>query len=168
MCFLLLSEYFVVVRTLNAGLAPSSSRQRTAAVQRLAAAMCRAVPKSKSLQVASTSETRQTRKRHLAVNLCLSKCGTVPSCSVRLAHLPTVTPAVPHGWGEERQSRQRNEGRSCLSSDCAGMGLLPKIRVSEQNLLHFRHRLKETQHKMRKAFNRRVLFISKTVCNIAI
>lgn len=51
-----------MVRTLNAGLAPSSSRQRTAAVQRLAAAMCRAVPKSKSLQVASTSEIKQTQK----------------------------------------------------------------------------------------------------------
>ena len=41
--------------TLKAGLAPSSRRHLTADVHRLDAAMCRAVPKSKSLQVASTS-----------------------------------------------------------------------------------------------------------------
>ena len=43
-------------RTLKAGLAPDSRRHLTAETQRLDAAICRAVPKSKSLQVASTSE----------------------------------------------------------------------------------------------------------------
>lgn len=46
--------------TLKAGLAPSSNRHLTADRHRLDAAMCRAVPKSKSLQVASTS----TKKRY--------------------------------------------------------------------------------------------------------
>lgn len=85
---------FVVVHTLNAGLAPSSSRHRTAAVQRLAAAMCRAVPKSKSLQVASTSETEQTWKCDL---ILIKNMASEPSRSFTLAHLPAATPATPHG-----------------------------------------------------------------------
>lgn len=49
--------------TLKAGLAPSSKRHFTADRQRLDAAMCRAVPKSKSLQVASTSTKIDIRHR---------------------------------------------------------------------------------------------------------
>lgn len=148
MCLQRLSEVFVVVRTLNAGLAPSSSRQRTAEVQRLAAAICRAVPKSKSLQVASTSETKQTQKRHLIMNMRLCKRGIGMSRPVILPHLLAAMPATPHGWGEERQSRQRNAGLSCWSSGCAEMGLLPEIRVSGQNLLHSPRHLKDIEQEM--------------------
>lgn len=49
--------------TLKAGFAPSSSRHLTANRHRLDAAMCRAVPKSKSLQVASTSARRRGKKK---------------------------------------------------------------------------------------------------------
>lgn len=46
--------------TLKAGLAPSSSKHFTAEMHRFDAAMCKAVPKSKSLQVESTSETQRS------------------------------------------------------------------------------------------------------------
>src|SRR4029434_9768974 len=48
--------------TRKAGLAPSFSKHLTADVHRLEAAMCKAVPKSKSLQVASTSRDRGIRE----------------------------------------------------------------------------------------------------------
>lgn len=48
--------------TLKAGLAPKSSRHLTADMHRLDAAMCKAVPKSKSLQVASTSAGENVEK----------------------------------------------------------------------------------------------------------
>lgn len=53
--------------TLKAGLPPSSRRHLTADVHRLEAAMCRAVPKSKSLQVAFTSTKQKRKKRERLV-----------------------------------------------------------------------------------------------------
>lgn len=53
--------------TRKAGLAPSSSKHFTADVHRLEAAMCKAVPKSKSLQVASTSGEKETERNKMTV-----------------------------------------------------------------------------------------------------
>lgn len=56
-CFILLLQPL----TLNAGFAPCSSKVFTAPAHKLYAAICRAVPKLKSLQVASTSTIKYKR-----------------------------------------------------------------------------------------------------------
>lgn len=101
--------------TLNAGLAPSSKRHLTAGRHRLEAAMCRAVPKAKSLQVASTSIKKSIR-RHLycAFSYFVGLLSFFWHCGpILISKLLQIKTQINHFWPPCRLTPQTDRTPPC-------------------------------------------------------